>query len=387
MANEVFANNREIACKSGSGITTAEFPDVCFTPPQTPATPPGVPVPYPNTARSGDGTEGSRNVLISDKEVLLKDTSFLKTSIGDEAGCAPKKGIVTSTTKGKAYFISWSMDVRAEGENLVRHMDRTTNNHGSKRKTGAMPQLHIDTLAISQAKRAECEKKKQAYEKECTPIDPEKDCTKSCLDQQKCQMVAKEDDKEKCCKGHNTGDHIVEAAGFANLRPEGSNLRAPGFAWIKGCEKYKAAKAPCVCVSGTSWHSKEHGIASCLRYTQMLKLPAGALPMVTPGGAAAPAMQAAHVTTYGQAKLDAADALVAAFPDSKCDRECILAQFEDFDKACGLKNDQKIRAVPNISSQSGIAERMAKIEARTGLPAVSRLTNFITSTVKTAANR
>ncbi len=33
------------------------FPDVCFTPPQTPATPPGVPIPYPNTGMASDTTE------------------------------------------------------------------------------------------------------------------------------------------------------------------------------------------------------------------------------------------------------------------------------------------------------------------------------------------
>lgn len=40
MANEVFANGREIACKAGSGKTIAAFPDTCFTPPENPATPP-----------------------------------------------------------------------------------------------------------------------------------------------------------------------------------------------------------------------------------------------------------------------------------------------------------------------------------------------------------
>ena len=48
MANDVFANSREITCQAGSGKTIAPFPDVCMTPPENPATPPGVPVPYPN---------------------------------------------------------------------------------------------------------------------------------------------------------------------------------------------------------------------------------------------------------------------------------------------------------------------------------------------------
>ncbi|RON22545.1 hypothetical protein BK663_26065 [Pseudomonas lini] len=56
-------------------------------------------------------------------EVMLKNRSYVKTSYGDEAGCAPKKGVITSKIKGKVYFTSWSMDVKFEGENVVRHMD------------------------------------------------------------------------------------------------------------------------------------------------------------------------------------------------------------------------------------------------------------------------
>lgn len=131
MANEVFANKMEISCKSGDGKTICAFPDVCFTPPQTPATPPGVPIPYPNTGMSSDCSSGSRTVKIAGGEVMLKNKSFFKTSTGDEAGCAPKKGLITSKTKGKVYFNAWSMDVKIEGQNAVRHLDLTTHNHAS----------------------------------------------------------------------------------------------------------------------------------------------------------------------------------------------------------------------------------------------------------------
>ena len=40
MANEVYANMMEVSCKSASGKSICATPDVCFTPPQTPATPP-----------------------------------------------------------------------------------------------------------------------------------------------------------------------------------------------------------------------------------------------------------------------------------------------------------------------------------------------------------
>src|SRR3954469_14440388 len=91
VANKIFANGREVACKAGSGKTICAMPDVCFTPPENPATPPGVPVPYPNTALASDTTDGSKTVMISDKEVMLKNKSHFKKSTGDEAGCAAKK--------------------------------------------------------------------------------------------------------------------------------------------------------------------------------------------------------------------------------------------------------------------------------------------------------
>ena len=131
MGNDVFANGRELSCKAGSGKSICAFPDVCFTPPQTPATPPGVPIPYPNTGMTSDTSKGSRDVKITKKEVMLKNKSMFKKSLGDQAGCAPKKGVVTSKTGGKVYFNSWSMDVKIEGENAVRHLDLTTHNHGS----------------------------------------------------------------------------------------------------------------------------------------------------------------------------------------------------------------------------------------------------------------
>ncbi|MET0091075.1 MAG: PAAR-like domain-containing protein [Candidatus Thiodiazotropha sp.] len=75
MANKVFANGREVSCKKANGKAICAFPDVCFTPPQTPATPPGVPIPYPNTGMASDTTSGSKKVKISGKEVMLKNKS------------------------------------------------------------------------------------------------------------------------------------------------------------------------------------------------------------------------------------------------------------------------------------------------------------------------
>src|SRR3954468_15268185 len=84
MGNDVYANNNSVACKAGDGKVIAAFPDVCLSPPSPPAGP--VPIPYPNTSFSKDMQNGSKTVLIKNKEVMLKDQSYYKTSpLGDEA--------------------------------------------------------------------------------------------------------------------------------------------------------------------------------------------------------------------------------------------------------------------------------------------------------------
>ena len=156
MGNEVFVNDREVACKAADGKSVCAFPDVCMTPPECPATPPGVPVPYPNTAYAKDTAAGSKTVKISGKPVILKNKSYFKKSTGDEAGCASKKGVVTGVNRGKAYFNSWSMNVKVEGLNACRHMDLMTHNHGSKPGNTAV-WTYLDTKVKTDCKEV-CKK-------------------------------------------------------------------------------------------------------------------------------------------------------------------------------------------------------------------------------------
>jgi hypothetical protein len=127
----VFANGLEISGKSVDAKTIAAFPDVCFTPPENPATPPGVPVPYPSFGMAGDTEQGTATVLIGGKTVNIKNKSDLSKTSGTEAGCAAKKGVITSKNTGKGYFNSWSNDVKFDGEPVIRMTDLATNNHAS----------------------------------------------------------------------------------------------------------------------------------------------------------------------------------------------------------------------------------------------------------------
>jgi Domain of unknown function (DUF4150) len=165
MSNEVYANGNEISCKAADGKSMACMPDVCMTPPENPATPPGVPVPYPNNGMPSDTSDGSRTVLITSKEAMLKNLSFFKKSSGNEAGSATKKGVVTGVNTGKVYFAAWSMDVKIEGENVVRHLDLTTHNHGSSAMNAAT----------------------MVYRDRSTRVPPPEDCKNAEAAQQKAQ--------------------------------------------------------------------------------------------------------------------------------------------------------------------------------------------------------
>ena len=97
---------------------------------------------------ASDTTSGSKSVKISGEEVMLENKSYFKQSTGDEAGCTAKKGVITSVNMGKVYFNAWSMDVKFEGENVVRHFDLTTHNHASV-PGNSPPWSYIDEVAQS----------------------------------------------------------------------------------------------------------------------------------------------------------------------------------------------------------------------------------------------
>ena len=279
MSNDVFANGREISCKAGDGKSICAFPDVCFTPPENPATPPGVPVPYPNTGFSKDTTAGSKNVKITGKEVMLRNKSYFKTSTGDEAGCAAKKGIITSKIKGKVYFTSWSMDVKFEGKNVVRHLDLTTHNHACPNANESLPWPQIDTQALPPSSKCTDDKKakddacadqadpccpgvlalptgelKEQFERqgsESRTSKAAKAATKEaesdtraaeCVRKSRCHLRPYEPKKNQpaCCPGQ-TPHHI------------------PPKACFNGVKKYNKYTALCVCLEGTSQHYGSHG--------------------------------------------------------------------------------------------------------------------------------
>ena len=127
--------------------------------------------PYPNTGLASDTTEGSKTVQISGEEVTLKNVSYFSKSSGDEAGCATKKGVVSSKNTGKVYFISWSMNVKFEGQNAARHLDQTTNNHASPQANESIPWPFVDSMTKAEKKKCKNDKRKEKTAcEECTTV-------------------------------------------------------------------------------------------------------------------------------------------------------------------------------------------------------------------------
>src|SRR2546426_9172164 len=128
MSKNVFANGNEVSAKKDDNKSIAAMADVCLSPPSPPAGP--IPIPYPNTAMASDTSDGSKTVKIGGDEVGLKNSSNYKKSTGDEAATKSLgMGVVSHNIQGKMKHAAWSMDVKFEGLNAIRHMDMTTHNH------------------------------------------------------------------------------------------------------------------------------------------------------------------------------------------------------------------------------------------------------------------
>lgn len=337
MSNEVYANNMEVSCKAAAGKSICAFPDVCFTPPLTPATPPGVPIPYPNTGMASDTTSGSTTVQISGQEVMLKNKSYFGRSSGDEAGSAPKKGVVTSQQMGKVYFNAWSMDVKVEGENVVRMADLTTHNHASV--PGNSPTWpYVDEAAMPGITKA-CEADKKREEDACKDCPGGNPCRKKeCKEARDCMLVPYGGSgSPNCCDG-DTAHHLVEVHCFAPI----GNRRGV----MPEAKGYNLNKAPCVCAAGPR-HDKEHGSLHAVQ---------GQLERAfnnRPGAPSTPMTSGVSNWTYEQARDSGIMAHRLTFPKSGCSPDCIAKQLDAY-------HSQKDPDGPGVSNNSPMRSDLVK---------------------------
>lgn len=316
----VFANGMEISAKAQGCKIVAAFPDVCFTPPQTPATPPGVPIPYPNFGFDSDLTSASTTVKIGGKPVSIENKSHYSKCSGDEAGCAPKKGVVTSKNTGKIYAQAWSSDVKVEGKGVVRFGDLATSNHGSN--TGDTPPwVKVGQMSVD---------------------------GNSCA-----KIVAQfHEYSDNDCKKPKQSHHVVDNASFTMTGARKvalKNIDAPADGRQKrnlfqpvGKKQhpgvgYDENKAPCICLKGGKSDPKaEHGIAHDVTES-------AAATQATPDGK----------WTYAQSR----DAGVASIKKAKkltdWEAECVKMVLDAYYKdELGCTDSTEIAAPPGQSSAS-----------------------------------
>ena len=376
MSNKVFANFMEISCKAASGKSICAFPDVCFTPPTTPATPPGVPIPYPNTGFSSDTTDGSSTVKISGQEVMLKNKSYFKQSSGDEAGSAPKKGLISSSNKGKVYFTSWSMDVKVEGENVVRNLDLTTHNHQSYPGNESIPWPHLESMDSAAIAKNPCKKEWEREKKACKDFKKQgkknvcaeaemnigikkaraqgrdwnkmakracasKNAAEKCLRARKCRLVpysAPKDGVNGCCPSQ-TPDHLVPKSSFYKASvSKGKKLPE----W----KNYSMSKAPCMCAEGPSNTEGSHGLRHAAHKFH---------------GPAEGTEQ-----SFAQSVNLAIKSTQAVFKSSNCSSACLRAQLNEGHKDMCSKDlkDAKVKHSPS-------GEAMTEAELSSALKSLS----------------
>ncbi|MEW9919607.1 DUF4150 domain-containing protein [Marimonas sp. MJW-29] len=112
---------------------------------KTPETPSPVPIPYPTLQKLEKETKSALKVTekalknhekVQKKLVKLLDReikvlkSGAKSSKGDEAGTL--KGLTSAKTMGKAQWVQYSVNVKAEGKAVTRMLDLMSDQHPKK---------------------------------------------------------------------------------------------------------------------------------------------------------------------------------------------------------------------------------------------------------------
>jgi hypothetical protein len=281
-------------------------------------------------------------VSIGGEEIMLKDVSSFKQSTGDEAATKSLgMGVVTHQITGKVYYTSWSMDVKVEGENVVRHMDLMTHNHMSMPgNTPTWPYIDQQAMGAEHPCSEEHRKERAA----CGPLEqraPERTTVRAnrrtgiierrttggqlrveatrqaqcantpeareCQKARKCMLTPFS--PNRCCDGE-TPHHLVEVHGFAVPGDRESTLpQFPG---------YSENSAPCVCAQGgrtEGTHGDLHAVQGVLEYGAMSR--------------AKPNMRG-MAWNYGEARAAGVKALKATFPESKCRDGCIQHQLDNY---------------------------------------------------------
>jgi hypothetical protein len=209
---------------------------------------------------ASDTGDGSKTVQISGQEVMLKDSSDFKKSTGDEAATKSQgMNVITHQIQGKCYYTSWSMDVKIEGENAVRHLDMMTHNHAST-PGGTPPWVYQDMPA---AQRDKCLAQDQDAKDKCASATPHPEgglnCPPGCEEAKACILAPYNQGDGYCCHTNPPSQphHLVEVHCFTRAGGRGERAdRAPN---LDEYLDYDDNQAPCVCARGEASEDGAHG--------------------------------------------------------------------------------------------------------------------------------
>src|SRR4051812_43820376 len=184
MPGHILVNGLGLTYKGTVGLSTATIPDVCKTP--SPGGP--VPLPYPNIADQSSLTDGTTTVTAKGQMIAVKGSQYGRSN-GDEPGTA---GGVKSNVNMKATdWITYSFDVKMDGENACRHTDKKFhNNQNTVDLAGNLdPAVAARGIAKLKSILCECDRKVNAQQAKLK-ADNKKMMT--------CTQLG--DAKHKCCE-------------------------------------------------------------------------------------------------------------------------------------------------------------------------------------------
>jgi hypothetical protein len=171
------------------------------------------------------------------------------------------------------------MDVKVEGENVVRNLDMTTHNHACTFANGSVPMVHTASVAMAAIPDNACETDKKRIERNCKK-DNSDQCPGSLantVDQQRTSFKKKKGGPSrtqqaafKATKDASASKCVKAMRCF--LRPYKGTKKKPGCcpgqtphhippkSMMKGKVKnYSVDNALCVCLEGASQHVGSHG--------------------------------------------------------------------------------------------------------------------------------
>lgn len=122
MPTSIFVDGLGLTYKGSIGISAATIPNVCKTP--SPGGP--IPVPYPNIAKQSSLQSGTTTVKAEGQMIAVKGSQYASSN-GDEAGTAG--GVKSGVNMKATDWITYSFDVKMDGQNACRHTDKKFHNN------------------------------------------------------------------------------------------------------------------------------------------------------------------------------------------------------------------------------------------------------------------